>query len=141
MDRLLADQVAHTLALHLLDRHAAAAAPPRAPGLPPAALARVVEFIRAQPDGHPTLAELAAVACLSPSHFLRRFHAATGRTPHQYVLRHRVAHAQDLLTRTDMAACQVALACGFSSQSHLGTAFRSQTGLTPGQYRRAKAIS
>jgi AraC-like DNA-binding protein len=29
----------------------------------------------------------------------------------------------------------VAAECGFSRQSHLGTAFRAATGLTPGAYR------
>lgn len=137
VERLLADQVALTLALHLLDRHAAVPAPAaRLPGLPPAALSRVTEFIRADPAAHCSIAVLAALSGLSPSHFLRKFQAATGMTPLRFVVQERVAQAQHLLARTDMPGCEVALACGFSSQSHLGTAFRSATGLTPRQYRR-----
>jgi AraC family transcriptional regulator len=52
------------------------------------------------------------------------------------VLQRRLARARELLIATDMPVVEIALATGFSSQSHLASAFRRLTGVTPGEYRR-----
>ena len=83
------------------------------------------------------LAQLAAVACMSPYHFLRCFRDATGRTPAAWVRERRVARARALLRDPRLPLAQVAFACGFASQSHFGEVFRAQTGATPGAYRAA----
>ncbi|MFL6538785.1 MAG: helix-turn-helix domain-containing protein, partial [Chthoniobacterales bacterium] len=54
-----------------------------------------------------TLSEAAAVACLSPFHFLRSFHAAFQVTPHQYLTQCRVNRAKFLLERTDLPLSDV----------------------------------
>lgn len=58
-----------------------------------------------------------------------------GTTVHQYVLSRRVERAKNLLLSTDLTVTSIALDTGFSSQSHLATAFRRVTGLTPKSYR------
>jgi AraC family transcriptional regulator len=98
---------------------------------------RIMEFVRAQPEMRVSLAELAALAGLSQSHFLRQFRLATGVTPHRFVVQERVSRALHLLSKTDMPASEVALSCGFSSQSHLGFAFRDIVGVTPRQFRQS----
>jgi AraC family transcriptional regulator len=52
-------------------------------------------------DGGPTLAEMAAVARLSPYHFARQFKTATGLPPHQYLIGRRVERAKGLLQGGD----------------------------------------
>jgi AraC family transcriptional regulator len=49
-------------------------------------LRTVVEYIMENLEGSPRLEQMAVVARLSPSHFMRQFKAATGLTPHQYVI-------------------------------------------------------
>ena len=49
-------------------------------------LRAVIEYIMENPEGSPRLEQLAVVARLSPSHFVRQFKAATGLAPHQYVI-------------------------------------------------------
>ena len=49
-------------------------------------LRTVIEYIMENPEGSPRLEQMAVVARLSPSHFIRQFKAATGLTPHQYVI-------------------------------------------------------
>ena len=135
-DRILADQIGLTMGLHLLDRYAMPVVrKPRLHRLSQPTLHRVVEFIHARPGLQCSLAELAAVAGYSPSHFLRQFQRATGMTPHKFIQGERIARAKDLLTHTAQSGAEIALACGFSSQSHFGTAFRSVTGLTPRAWR------
>ncbi|MNL85512.1 Exoenzyme S synthesis regulatory protein ExsA [compost metagenome] len=73
---------------------------------------------------------------MSTYHFARRFQETVGMSPHSYVLGRRIERAGALLRRRDVPLVDIALACGFSSQSHLTTVFRRCLGLTPGEYRR-----
>ncbi len=98
-------------------------------------LARAAEHVEAHLAAPLTLAEMAAVACLSPWHFNRAFRAATGLPPHRYVTARRVARAKTLL-RGPVPLTEVAVACGFASQSHFGEVFKAHTGATPGQWRK-----
>ena len=84
-----------------------------------------------------SVAELAQVACLSPSHFHAQFKDRVGLTPHQYLLRQRLDRAARLLRESDLPLVGVAGECGFSSQSALTTAMRRYLGLTPGSLRRS----
>lgn len=138
-DRLFADQIGLTLALHVLDRHSAVrvAPPPVTRCLAVSTVDRIIEFVRAQSEMRVSLAELAALAGLSQSHFLRQFRLATGLTPHRFVVQERILRARHLLSKTNIPASEVALSCGFSSQSHLGFAFRGIVGVTPRQFRRS----
>ena len=83
--------------------------------------------------------ELAALAEQSPLAFLRGFTAAVGMTPHAYLTEQRLQAARRLLADARLALADVALACGFSHQSHFGDAFKRTFGLTPAHYRRLLA--
>lgn len=112
--------------------------PPGADGgnaLAPLPLRRVLLFIEQNLDDDLSLATLAAVAGLSPSHFARRFKAAMGDAPHRYVLARRVNGAKRLLLESDMPLAEIAAETGFSSQAHLTGIFGRAVGMTPGAYR------
>jgi AraC family transcriptional regulator len=83
------------------------------------------------------LAELARAAGVSRFHFLRLFKNTFGTTPYRFVLDQRLAAARHLLEDTAQPIAEIALATGFSSQSHLSTAMRRRTGLPPGAWRKA----
>ncbi len=106
-------------------------------GLAPAALRRVREFVEANLDRPLAVGDLAAVAGLSTYHFARGFKQSTGESPHGFVLRRRIEHAKTLLAARHASLADVALACGFSSQSHFTARFRELTGVTPGRYAQA----
>ena len=57
-------------------------------------------------------------------------------TPHAYLAEQRLQAARRLMTDARLALTDIALACGFSHQSHFGDAFKRAFGLTPAQYRR-----
>ncbi len=135
-------QEAHATRLRALASAPAAsrARPNRARGgLSPAALRRVHLFIIAHLEGPLQLTDLAARAQLSPYHFARAFKSSTGETPRAYVERLRVEKAEALIRDTHMPLADIALTCGFSSQSRLTTAFRRARGFTPARYRRGTA--
>ncbi|UDU83133.1 helix-turn-helix domain-containing protein [Pseudomonas sp. HN2-3] len=77
-----------------------------------------------------------AQAChLSRSHFSRAFRNSTGCSPRDWIRRAKLLQAAKLLTYTDQAIAEVALACGFADQSHFTRAFAKTLGISPGKWR------
>jgi AraC-like DNA-binding protein len=74
------------------------------------------------------------VGC-SPSQLMRGFKARFGVSVHVYIIQFRLRQARRLLVE-GLAAADVALAVGFSDQSHLARRFRQTYGVTPGSYVR-----
>jgi transcriptional regulator GlxA family with amidase domain len=81
--------------------------------------------------------DLARRANMSPRTFARRFPAATGTTPLQWLVRQRVLCAQRMLETTDEAVEQIAVQCGFINPATLRTHFHRVIGTSPLAYRRA----
>ena len=105
-------------------------------GLGDRKLLQISEYINAHLDQEVKLADLAAVAGVSQFHFSRLFKQSMGISPHKYLLQQRVEQAKQLLKNSKLAIAEIALQCGFNSQSHLGKYFREFTGVTPSSYRR-----
>ncbi len=70
----------------------------------------------------------------------RRFKETLGRTPHQEILRHRLARAEELLLRSEMKTAQIARECGFSHVQNFNACFRKAYRQTPGQFRNARRV-
>ncbi len=103
--------------------------------LPDARLRRVIDFLDASLVSEISLGDLASVAGLSPNYFLSAFKKATGKTPHRFLTEKRVAKACELLRNPQLSIVDVALAVGFSSQSHFTTVFGRFMETTPASYR------
>lgn len=82
-----------------------------------------------------TVASMARKAQLSSRTFARRFAAATGTTPIQWLIGQRILRAQELLAEGDLSMEDVAMATGFGSAAVLRHHFRNATGVTPTSYR------
>ncbi len=105
-------------------------------GLPPWKLRRVVDYLEASLPERVELADLAALAGLSQSHFSRAFKASTGMAPYRWQLEARIRRAQALLIDPNASLDQVAEATGFADAVHFGRTFRKLTGATPAAWRR-----
>ncbi len=136
--RLYVDSLANALATRyvLLDAGSTGRSESRVAGLVPRILSRVREKIEANLDADLSLDSLAEESGYSRAHFLRMFRVATGLTPHQYVLDLRLRRAQDCLRQAGSSIIDVAVSCGFSSQSHMTSVFRQRLEMTPGEFRR-----
>jgi AraC-like DNA-binding protein len=104
-------------------------------GWPTHMVQRIEKFVDARLDSGIDVAELAHSLSYSPSHFCRMFKRSFGITPHAYVMRRRLALAQELISRTELALAEVALQAGFADQSHLCRRFRQFVGLAPRAFR------
>lgn len=101
-------------------------------------MARAIEFVHEhfrEPLRIPDVAEAAGV---HPAHL-----AATFRRIHRmplgtYIRKLRVRWAADALARTDESISRIAFRAGFADQAHLTRVFKSETGATPGRYRRRR---
>lgn len=130
--------LAQSMAVRLVCRFARESEHPRrGQAMSPAALRRVVQHIEANLPETLHVADLAAVAGVSASHFARGFHHMTGDPPMRFVLKRRLCRARDLLSDGQSEIAAIALMTGFSSQAHLSTVFRNELGTTPGRYRDA----
>ena len=104
-------------------------------GLSPAVTRRVCAYIEGHLDEKIRLEGLAALTGLSTDHFARAFHQSVGAPPHTYLLRRRLEHVEHMLRETHAPLSEIALATGFSDQSHLARHFRRWAGVSPSQVR------
>lgn len=87
-----------------------------------------------------TLGDIADHVHLSRIYFHNLFVAAVGRTPHRYLLERRLSRAQQMLMTTDKPLSEIALECGFSSQSYLNQVFQKELHCTPREYKKEMSL-
>ena len=107
-----------------------------ASALPRHLLRRIIERMRCF-SCDLSLQTLANESGYSRVHFVRMFRAATGYSPHNYLLNLRLERARELLKNPSISLIDVALECGFSSHSHMSRLFHKSIGITPSAYRRS----
>jgi len=99
---------------------------------------RVTQYLTDRLSERVDIADLAAVARLSPAHFSRAFKLSTGMAPYQWQLDMRVRRAQHLLVTGKLTLDEVAEACGFADASHFARTFKRFAGTTPSAWRRRR---
>lgn len=82
------------------------------------------------------LEELSGVAAMSPFHFHRLHRQAFGETPHDFLMRGRLARAKRLL-RAGYAVEEVAMLLGLESSPSFWRTFKAKTGMTPAAFARS----
>jgi AraC family transcriptional regulator len=137
---LLVEALVDALALRLLNSYAGFACgdgrTAKAPqGLDSRRLQRVIDYIDANLAEPISLDDLAAAASLSRFHFSRMFKVATGQSPSTFVGHRRLEMAKRQLAG-GLSIGQIALDCGFSSESNFARSFKRVGGMTPGEYWR-----
>jgi AraC family transcriptional regulator len=79
--------------------------------------------------------ELGRSVGVHPVHLATVFRKHFDCTIGEYVRRLRIDFASRQLARSEDSLCEIALAAGFSDQSHFSKVFKNQTGMTPGHFR------
>jgi len=102
---------------------------------------RIERAVRLFEQQHPktmSMEEAVEAAGLSRYQFFRRFRAAVGISPHQYLLRCRLDHARQLILSEGQrrSLADIATEAGFYDQAHLCRHFRRIFGYSPGHLLR-----
>lgn len=103
-------------------------------------LDEVIDYIRRHPADTLTVRRMAALCRLSERHFLRLFQRRTDQSFHAFVQHARVRRACELLLGTQQTLDAVAAAVGYKDLPSFHRVFKRLVGLTPGQYRKGKAM-
>jgi AraC family transcriptional regulator len=98
-------------------------------------LLRAQEFIHAHFRDRIALAEVASAADITAHHLAREFRCHFGTTVGDYVRRLRVEWVATELERGASSLSLLAIAAGFSDQSHLTREFSRRMGMSPGGWR------
>lgn len=105
-------------------------------------LAKLMDWVRANPRLDHSVASLAARAAMSARTLQRQFLDATGMGPYAWVVRERVSLARDLLeSRPNLPMGRVAELAGFGSEESLRRHFRRIALTSPAAYREQFARS
>lgn len=83
------------------------------------------------------VADMARRCHLAEAVFARQFRALTGQSPHEWLVRERLALARELLRVDDASLTEVAQACGFADSAHFSKSFRQRHGVSPSEWRLA----
>ena len=102
----------------------------------PKSLSVLLDKIRKRPGQSWRIGELARLAAMSERTFMRRFRAATGLSPADWVTRARVDAARELLENTALPIDHIAERCGLGTPTTLRHHFRKKVGVSPAQYRK-----
>lgn len=98
----------------------------------------VIKTIRCQLSDNLTISQLALRYHVSESKLKKDFSSLTGMPIKQFTTMLRLRHACNLLQNTDLDISAIAFQCGFSGESHFINTFRTNLGITPGKYKKAR---
>jgi len=96
-----------------------------------------IRLLRREAMEHPTLAQAAEAAHVSPEHFHRVFKSLMGTTPRAYALGFRMRRARGLLVERQWRVHEAAEHCGYTDPAHFSKAYSAYHGQTPSQARNA----
>jgi len=99
-------------------------------------LSELMDKARRRLDKPLRIAELARLAAMSERTFMRRFRAATGMSPGDWITRMRVDRARELLESTALSIDRIASRTGLGTSTTLRHHFRRKVGVSPLEYRR-----
>ena len=100
------------------------------------ALNNVASYINDHFNSDLPLDMLARIACMGTTKLKNSFKHIYSCTISEYIRQRRMSHAEMLLTSTDLAIEQVALAVGYSNAGRFASNFKNNTGLFPSEYRK-----
>ncbi|WP_271898455.1 helix-turn-helix domain-containing protein [Candidatus Phyllobacterium onerii] len=102
---------------------------------------KVEKFIDAHLDQRITISELASLVGLSSSQFQRAFKQSFGEATHMYLIKRRIERAKTMMLSRNENFADIALACGFSDQSHMTRLFTRLVGEPPNSWRRNRVYA
>lgn len=101
-------------------------------------LTAVLDYIAEHIEQNITVHQLAEIAHMHPNYFMRLFKQQLGIPPIQYITRHKIDKAKELLVTTPASVSEIAVQLGFGDLFHFSRQFKKHAGLTPTEFRKLK---
>jgi len=92
-------------------------------------------FIEEHSSEHLSLAKVANIAGINPTHLSEKFKQVTGLKFVDYIARARFERAIKLLENADLRVSEIGFAVGFQSLSQFNRVFKRFSGKSPTEYR------
>lgn len=136
-ERFCIEPLYHALLMHLLKNYCNKEflTDQTGNGLPPHKLRQAINYINCNLDKNIKISDIAKLLDISQYYFCRLFRESTNVAPYRYVIQQRVFKVQALIRENKLSLCDIAIECGFSSQSQMTHHFRKLVGVTPKIYR------
>lgn len=99
-------------------------------------LRQAKELLHDQFQDYLSLSKVASAVGVHETHLCREFRRHNRCTVGEYIRRLRVEYARRELSTTVTPIIDIALAAGFTDQSHFARTFKRHTGMSPAAYRR-----
>lgn len=99
-------------------------------------LAEAIKYIKTHLNDDPSLDETAQHINISASYLSKIFINYLHTSFSSFVLNEKIACAQKFLVNSKLSMTEIAVQCGFSSNSYFSDCFKRNTGLSPLQFRK-----
>ena len=126
----------HWLEELLLEAHASRFEPPVLDPL----MNRAARLMRERAGQNVAMSAISGAVGLGPVQFTRRFRAAWGENPIEFLTRIRLENAQKMLIETSATLDEIALNCGWASGAYLSAVFARHLEITPGRFRQTHRV-
>jgi AraC-like DNA-binding protein len=136
-NKMFVDHLLYALLGHLVTTYGGfkAPSPQMRGGLPPWKQRKSMQLMREHLVDGISLVDVAGQCGISVSSFVRLFKMSTGFSPHQWMLLERIEKSIDLMRDRHASLADIAIAAGFSDQSHFTRMFTSKMGVSPRKWR------
>ncbi|NLE02798.1 MAG: AraC family transcriptional regulator [Fibrobacter sp.] len=102
---------------------------------------KALDFLNEHYGEKISVADLAAAANTSVSHFSRIFKDETGVSPSEYIMQVRLDYAKRMLRADEKNITQIALDCGFNSSSYFSHCFTRAFQISPSDFKKSIEIA
>ena len=99
-------------------------------------LSEAIFYMKRKVSSNLNLERLASKANMSINHFIRCFKQEFGMTPMRYSRKLLIHKAIEMLNYSELSLTEIGDQLGFPDQHCFSRAFRRETGLPPGAYRK-----
>ncbi len=96
-----------------------------------------VEYLNTNYQNEISIDDLAQMCGLTKNYFITSFKRSIGESPYSYLNKLRISKAKVLLETTTYSIQEIAHRCGFQRANTFSSLFKSNTGLTPTEYRQS----
>lgn len=103
-------------------------------------ISKAIDYIKANYQSQVTVQEIADYVSLNRSYLTTIFQKNVHFSPQQFLIKHRITKATELLVDTDYPIRNIAYSCGYTNEFAFTKAFKKVIGLTPSEYRRSKKV-